>query len=129
MATRKKARNGSKQREVTEVEKEIGRRLKLMRLERGLSQMQLAGMLGLTFQQVQKYEKGTNRIAAGRLMEIARRLETTPHELMGWLDKKVITPLMDEDTFKLMKAFSRLADKYKTIVRNLINSLIGLEDE
>jgi transcriptional regulator with XRE-family HTH domain len=42
----------------------MGRRIRLRRRERGISQIELAGRLGLTFQQVQKYEKGTSRIGA-----------------------------------------------------------------
>ena len=53
---------------------EIGRKIRALRLERGLSQSDLAGGIGLTFQQVQKYEKGTNRVAAGRLQRIADML-------------------------------------------------------
>jgi transcriptional regulator with XRE-family HTH domain len=45
-------------------------------LERGLSQSGLADVIGLTFQQVQKYEKGTNRVSAGRLQKIAELLNT-----------------------------------------------------
>jgi transcriptional regulator with XRE-family HTH domain len=54
---------------------EVGRRIKARRMARQMSQMDLAGHLGLTFQQVQKYEKGTNRVAAGRLKRIARILD------------------------------------------------------
>jgi|SRR5215213_4252531 len=50
---------------------EIGRKIRALRLERGLSQSDLAGGIDLTFQQVQKYEKGTNRVSAGRLQRIA----------------------------------------------------------
>src|SRR5947199_8799359 len=50
---------------------EIGRKIRVLRLERGLSQSGLAGGIGLTFQQVQKYEKGVNRVSAGRLQRIA----------------------------------------------------------
>ena len=50
---------------------EIGRKIRALRLERGLSQSTLANGIGLTFQQVQKYEKGTNRVSAGRLQRIA----------------------------------------------------------
>jgi transcriptional regulator with XRE-family HTH domain len=50
---------------------EIGRKIRALRLERGLSQSDLARGIGLTFQQVQKYEKGTNRVSAGRLQRIA----------------------------------------------------------
>jgi transcriptional regulator with XRE-family HTH domain len=50
---------------------EIGRKIRALRLQRGLSQSDLARGIGLTFQQVQKYEKGTNRVSAGRLQQIA----------------------------------------------------------
>jgi transcriptional regulator with XRE-family HTH domain len=50
---------------------EIGRKIRALRLERGLSQSQLADAIGVTFQQVQKYEKGANRVSAGRLQKIA----------------------------------------------------------
>lgn len=53
---------------------EIGCKIRALRLERGLSQSSLADGLGLTFQQVQKYEKGANRVSAGRLLRIADML-------------------------------------------------------
>ena len=53
---------------------EIGRKIRALRLERGLSQSGLAEGIGLTFQQVQKYEKGANRVSAGRLHRIANLL-------------------------------------------------------
>src|SRR5947207_4257289 len=55
---------------------EIGRRIRALRLERGLSQASLADGIDLTFQQLQKYEKGTNRVSAGRLQRIAEILNT-----------------------------------------------------
>jgi len=55
---------------------EIGRKIRALRLERGLSQSGLADGIDLTFQQVQKYEKGTNRVSAGRLQRIADMLNT-----------------------------------------------------
>ena len=54
----------------------IGQKLRALRLDRGLSQGDLADGIGLTFQQVQKYEKGTNRVSAGRLQRIADLLNT-----------------------------------------------------
>ena len=54
----------------------IGRKIRALRLERGLSQSGLADGIDLTFQQVQKYEKGTNRVSAGRLQRIADLLNT-----------------------------------------------------
>lgn len=53
------------------IDKHIGVRVRLRRNAAGISQEKLADALGLTFQQVQKYEKGTNRIGAGRLLSIA----------------------------------------------------------
>ena len=55
---------------------EIGRKIRALRLERGLSQSGLADGIDLTFQQVQKYEKGINRVSAGRLARIADMLNT-----------------------------------------------------
>jgi transcriptional regulator with XRE-family HTH domain len=54
---------------------EVGRRVRSRRLEQKLSQTELADKIGVTFQQVQKYEKGTNRIGAGRLQRIGEALE------------------------------------------------------
>ena len=65
----KKKRSGDRR------DTEIGRRIRALRLERGLSQTELGTMLDVTFQQVQKYEKGANRVAAGRLQRVAEALE------------------------------------------------------
>jgi transcriptional regulator with XRE-family HTH domain len=54
---------------------EVGRRVRSRRLEQRLSQTELADRIGVTFQQVQKYEKGVNRIGAGRLQRISEALE------------------------------------------------------
>jgi len=56
------------------VDIEVGHRIRIERLARGLSQTALANRLGVTFQQVQKYEKGVNRVGAGRLTKIAEVL-------------------------------------------------------
>ena len=56
-------------------DQELGRRIRAHRLRLGYSQEKLGAMLGLTFQQVQKYEKGTNRIGASRLQQIAQILQ------------------------------------------------------
>lgn len=57
-----------------DIDLHVGRRLKTQRLFLGLSQEKLASAVGLTFQQVQKYERGTNRIAAGRLFQFSQIL-------------------------------------------------------
>ncbi|WP_425277472.1 helix-turn-helix domain-containing protein, partial [Bartonella queenslandensis] len=53
----------------------IGKRIRHRRISMGLSQKELGSHLGVSFQQIQKYEKGLNRVSAGRLQEIANRLE------------------------------------------------------
>ena len=53
----------------------VGTRLKIRRLELGLSQNKIGEMTGITFQQVQKYEKGSNRIGSSRLYEFAKILK------------------------------------------------------
>lgn len=57
------------------VDRRLGQRVRTRRLEIGMSQEKLADLLGVTFQQVQKYEKGINRIAASRLFDIAASLD------------------------------------------------------
>jgi transcriptional regulator with XRE-family HTH domain len=57
------------------VDKSVGRQIRMRRITLGMSQTDLAEALGLTFQQVQKYEKGANRISAGRLLRLAILLE------------------------------------------------------
>jgi transcriptional regulator with XRE-family HTH domain len=61
-------------RSATVVDRLIGERLRIERQRKGLSQSDLAKEVRITFQQIQKYEKGLNRISAARLMEIARFL-------------------------------------------------------
>lgn len=54
----------------------VGRKVREARAAKGMSQEQLGKLLGVSFQQVQKYEKGTNRIGSSRLWDISRALET-----------------------------------------------------
>lgn len=65
----------TEERATNAVDMRLGQRLRARRLELSMSQEQLAERLGLTFQQVQKYEKGINRVAASRLFEIAAALD------------------------------------------------------
>src|ERR1700758_5254680 len=73
MATRK---SQNSQRSATPFDTLIGTRLRARRLEMHISQSELGDKLGISFQQIQKYEKGVNRIGAGRLQQIATVLET-----------------------------------------------------
>jgi transcriptional regulator with XRE-family HTH domain len=64
----------SDERMANAVDEHIGKRVKARRLVIDLSQEKLADLVGVTFQQIQKYENGVNRIAASRLWEMARAL-------------------------------------------------------
>jgi transcriptional regulator with XRE-family HTH domain len=59
---------------IQSVEKYVGQRIRERRTMLGLTQQQLAEMIGVTYQQAHKYERGINRVSAGRLFEIARVL-------------------------------------------------------
>jgi transcriptional regulator with XRE-family HTH domain len=61
----------------------VGARIRIRRKSLGLSQSKLAEALGLTFQQIQKYERGSNRVSASMLVRIAAKLETTVGALVG----------------------------------------------
>jgi transcriptional regulator with XRE-family HTH domain len=65
------------------IDVEVGARIRVRRKAMGFSQSNLAEALGLTFQQVQKYERGANRVSASMLVRIAAKLETTVGALIG----------------------------------------------
>jgi transcriptional regulator with XRE-family HTH domain len=96
------------------VDIEVGRKVRAQRLEKDMSQEKLGQALGLTFQQVQKYEKGTNRISAGRLQRIAEILEVPTQVFFA--DARSARPPSDGlfelvDTgaaLRLLRAYSRI---------------------
>ncbi|WP_439596283.1 helix-turn-helix domain-containing protein [Falsiroseomonas sp.] len=61
----------------------LGQRIRELRRLRQMNQSELARELGVTFQQVQKYEQGTNRIAVSTLLQIAHALKVRPEALLG----------------------------------------------
>ena len=65
------------------VDVEVGQRIRIQRTALRLSQTELAGHLGVTFQQVQKYENGKNRVGVGRLTKIAKVLRLPVTNLLG----------------------------------------------
>src|SRR5688572_21757049 len=94
---------------------EIGRRIKLRRLELGVSQTALGSDLGVTFQQIQKYENGTNRVSAGRLQQVAAFLKvpiTFFYNDLGASEggSEVSRLLESAHALRLVKAFSKLRD-------------------
>ncbi len=78
-----RARGAMGKRSPDTIDVEVGRRIRLQRIARGLSQTELGNELGVTFQQIQKYEKGVNRVGAGRLSRIAHTLGVTVSALLG----------------------------------------------
>ncbi len=70
----------------SEIDAYVGQRMRRRREALGISQGRLGRHLGLTFSQVQKYEKGTNRIGAGRLYQIATFLGVPPSHFFAGLD-------------------------------------------
>jgi transcriptional regulator with XRE-family HTH domain len=101
---------------------DIARRVRALRLQRGLSQTALGSALGVTFQQVQKYESGTNRISAGRLYRIAQALDA-PIPFFYASDeerrsKREPRPcdvetdfLQNSGAMRLIRAYSRITDR------------------
>jgi len=67
------------------IDVQVGNRIRIRRILIGMSQEQLGDLLGLSFQQIQKYEKGVNRIGAGRLYEVARILNVQMNFFYGGL--------------------------------------------
>lgn len=111
------------QRSANSVDWHVGSRLRLRRLELGMSQEKLADALGITFQQVQKYERGTNRIGASRLHQIALALQVPityffegtgdgapAGEGMVPVSSPLSDALSDAATVRLLRAFSQIED-------------------
>jgi len=104
-------------RRFSQVDDEVGRRVRLRRLQLHISQTELANQLGVSFQQVQKYEKGTNRISAGRLQRISEYLEVPVSFFFGPVagvsaqNSKVMDFLDGAYSLRLMQAFSQIRDK------------------
>jgi len=79
------------------IDVEVGQRIKEFRRIRGVSQTSLAEALEVTFQQVQKYEKGMNRISVGALVAICRVLNIEPMDLLGVYfgnERSLVTPAL-----------------------------------
>ncbi len=130
------------------VDRHVGRRLRMRRLLLGMSQERLGELLGLTFQQIQKYERGTNRLGASRLFEAARALEVdvafffddmpvdgnahglaeAPATFVG----EITAPGRNEpgrrDTLELVRAFERIDDtELRRRVLDLTKAVAGFQ--
>lgn len=81
----------------TGVDAELGARIRARRGELKMSQEQLATAIGVTFQQVQKYEKGVNRVAASTLVDICEALQMAPENLLPNLRATMAPSLLGSD--------------------------------
>ncbi len=86
---KRSSRGRTPQGEPNPIDVHVGNRIRLRRTLLGLSQEKLASMLGLTFQQVQKYERGMNRVGASRLWDISKVLEAPINFFYEDMDKSV----------------------------------------
>jgi transcriptional regulator with XRE-family HTH domain len=103
-----------------QIDKHIGSRVRARRIMLGMSQEKLADALGLTFQQVQKYEKGVNRIGASRLLHIAGILDVSIEFFFegipglragGFADDSLVADFLTKpESDRLLRGFLRLKD-------------------
>jgi transcriptional regulator with XRE-family HTH domain len=111
----------------------VGARIRVFRIHRRISQTDLAEQIGVTFQQVQKYEKGANRIGASRLSRIATVLGVSIGELFESPGEKagdsalLFRMLAEPGALRVLKAYTRTSDSR---VRHAIAELVeGIADK
>jgi transcriptional regulator with XRE-family HTH domain len=124
------------------VDEHVGKRVRMRRLMLGLSQTTLGDALGLTFQRVQKYEKGANRISASRLQQISRILqvevpfffEGSPHVSAQHVQTDAPSPqyisdyLATSDGLHLTKAFMQIPNaRLRRSIVDHVESIAGPE--
>uniref|UniRef100_UPI003983C95A helix-turn-helix domain-containing protein n=1 Tax=Phenylobacterium sp. TaxID=1871053 RepID=UPI003983C95A len=115
----------------------VGLRVRMRRKEMGVSQEKLAEALGITFQQVQKYERGANRVSASKLWEIARALGTPVAYFYEGLSEgtDITAPTSSAQDFLLTSEGLELASSFPRIARpqlrrrvlELVRSLVEAE--
>ena len=97
----------------------VGRTIRALRLSKGISQGALGRRLGVSFQQIQKYENGSNRVGAGRLAQIAAALDVPMQALLRGVQTTKRKARPDDDplallstgqAMRLARAFSRIAN-------------------
>jgi transcriptional regulator with XRE-family HTH domain len=115
---------------------EIGRRIRARRIECGMSQTALGNQLGISFQQLQKYEKGVNRVAAGRLQRICQVLQVPitffydPEPASGTASgsqvkkTKLFDLLQRRDAVELVTAFGQIRER--TLRRALVQIVVAI---
>ena len=118
----------------SDVDRLVGDRIRRRRILMGLTQDQLGESLGISYQQIQKYETGANRVSAGRLYLIATRLEVSP----GWFFDPVKSDASSDDFEELgssrllmefVRSFARINDeRLKTVLVSLVRAMADEAD-
>ncbi|MBY0324122.1 MAG: helix-turn-helix domain-containing protein [Reyranella sp.] len=102
------------QKSTTEADRAVGERITALRKAKGLSQTELGTAIGVTFQQVQKYEKGMNRISGSRLQDAARALDVPVSALFGESETanqaEAFAFLTEPGAIELLKAYKAIED-------------------
>lgn len=97
----------------------VGRNIRIQRLVRGMSQTALAAQIGITFQQLQKYEKGANRVGSGRLARIAEVLDLPITSLFQGAatsrkrapESSMLELIAAREPVRLVQAFAKIKDR------------------
>jgi transcriptional regulator with XRE-family HTH domain len=112
------------------VDAAVGENIRTARLAAGLSQTELGAACGLSFQQIQKYEKSINRVSGSRLMQIAEALKVPAATLLPSSQKHAVTPklrapaiLQDRIGMDIVKAWDKLSREQRIVIRDLIDAI------
>jgi transcriptional regulator with XRE-family HTH domain len=111
----------------------VGTRIRVQRRHLKISQDDLAQVLGLTFQQVQKYERGTNRVSASMLVRIAAKLQTSVGSLVGEdvmadQDVTMLTTLTTPGAIELLQAYGQASAKARKAILGVAKALVEPEE-
>jgi len=111
-----------------EIDKHVGRQLRVMRAARGMTQEDLSGKLGISYQQLHKYETGANSIAASRLYDIAQILGVSPDAFFEGLKPTLSLStandsLLSREQIVLLKHLNTLPDSRRSAVVSFIRSI------
>src|SRR3954451_4430123 len=114
-----------------DIDRHVGARVRERRIMLGLTQQELAGLVGITYQQAHKYEKGLNRIAAGRLAALARALAVEPgHFFEGLGEGEPARPTAQQRRLlELARSFAVLPRRQQEALCELARALAGAEAE
>lgn len=111
----------------------VGQNVRLLRIQRGVSQEKLGDALGVTFQQIQKYEKGTNRISSSRLSAVANYFNVDVSTLFSGTSSDNMTAAIvpfSSAAVSVARAFDGIqSPKIRIAVRSLIQALSEVETE